>query len=311
MQVKKKQKSSSPSNAPAATPAFHQNEANGQDSPHHSLDSHDTYPNPSQVYANADESTRQHEDQTSFDHRGSHAPIDPSLFAYAGQTEHHGYGFGYSAAERAQATYSLPSLEQIANEVLDMNEDYQHNPQENIHVYNPSDIGMHPHGLSKAPPQTDESVDSAISLPASEPSESKTEQAETDGQHREESMPQPSVETIEQQTAATAPEPIVRKSSVSELPLYRPPAPLSASPELSRRQPHLPNGTARSLESSKRKRDSTSGRASSTSDKKPNLNGNSAESKQQPVIEEEDRDSVELARALQADDNGLRRRTSR
>jgi hypothetical protein len=182
-------------------------------------------------------------------------------------------------------------------------EDHQHDPLENVHVYNPNDIGIPSHDIPTGHPKPDESVDSAISLPGSDSSEHKSTQpngntATASSENRDEQ----SRET----NGLTSPS--LERRIVSDLPLYRPPAPLPTSPEQGRRHIHLPDGPA--TDSIKRKRDSVSDRSASHSTKKPKMAGSFEESKQLPVIDDE-RESLELAKALQADENGLRRRTSR
>lgn len=189
--------------------------------------------------------------------------------------------------------YTLPSLEQIANEVLDMNADYRHEPnEEHVHVYDPSDIGV-----AMEHTKQDESVDSAISLPGSEPSDNKPAQNTTADRH----PAQPSVENSSNERLATPTAQISPTLQKSDLPLYRPPLQLSASPEQTRRQ--LAIGNAQSL--AKRKRDSISGATDQMSPKRVKSGSTFAGSNLQPTIN----DDAELARILQAENNGLRRRT--
>merc|ERR1711939_878060 len=90
---------------------------------------------------------------------------------------------------------------------------------------------------------------------------------------------------------------------VEGLPLYRPPAPLSLSPEQSRRQP----ATAKIDlgESASQKRNSQAPSASPNAKKAVPANGDAHEASAQET--EDDR----LAREMQSDDLGLRRRPSR
>ena len=126
----------------------------------------------------------------------------------------------------------------------------------------------------------DESVDSAISIPGSD-----------DG------SAQPSVEAA---SLAAQTSPSLQKSNANELPLYKPPAPLSQSPELTKRQPQLSNGdVSDAAASTKRKRDSMS---SASGTKKPRLNS------VEPTGV--DTESLELAKTLQQGDLGLRQRTN-
>lgn len=191
--------------------------------------------------------------------------------------------------------YQLPSLEQIANEVLDMNGDYRHDPMDNVHVYNPDDIG----GPMNSKP--DESVDSAISLPGSDISDGKQGH-----EGAVEAIAQPSVERDDAQnqrpvTPITTTSPTLNKNGVNDLPLFRPPAlQLSESPEQTRRQLPAQSPVA------KLKRTSISEAASQMGHKRAKFGGSFEESMQQPVLE----DDAEFARVLQAENNGLRRRTS-
>lgn len=126
--------------------------------------------------------SQQHQPQTQ-------PPIDPNLFGYAEATDNMAYA--YSTAERPPL-FQLPSLEQIANEVLDMNgrsyEDYQDSgfisqDQQELHA---NGFEYHHHGsVSMSNGQTanesnrpDESVDSAISLPGSEGAEQNEKQSQ-------------------------------------------------------------------------------------------------------------------------------------
>lgn len=182
--------------------------------------------------------------------------------------------------------YTLPSLEQIANEVLDMNADYRHEPnEEHVHVYDPSDIGV-----AADHTKPDESVDSAISLPENEPSDSKPAQSTTAEEH----TVQPSVENSSHERPATPTAQTSPTLQKSDLPLYRPPVQFSASPEQTRRQPVAQSPA-------KRKRDSISGAIDQMSPKRVKTGSAFADAFN---------DDAELARVLQAENNGLRRRTS-
>ncbi|KAK5131569.1 hypothetical protein LTR08_000824 [Meristemomyces frigidus] len=123
--------------------------------------------------------------------------IDPSLFSvYPDPADHGPYShnsYPYPTTEQPQTNgyEAFPSLEQIANEVLDMNgrghEDYidaqlnalprqpSHNPHDNVHIYQPH----HPSQMHDGSSQPNESVDSAISFANGEPFEPGRQAAQT------------------------------------------------------------------------------------------------------------------------------------
>lgn len=240
--------------------------------------------------------------------------IDPNLFSmYPAPEENEGPYSDYRPYPTSEqprtynappASYNLPSLEQIANEVLvDMNGNEYHD-QGAQQVFDTAP-------MSNGHVKPDESVDSAVSLPASE---SKSPPEEAAAVHHE--LPQPSIETrVAQALGGSTATPVatstspVAKSVVDGLPLYQPPAPLSHSPETSRRQSAMPNGVHYSKATSpvegKRKRDSTSVTPARAM-KKVRMDGADEHSVMPPG---EDMESIELARSLQQQDLGLRRRS--
>jgi F-box/leucine-rich repeat protein 10/11 len=171
-----------------------------------------------------------------------HAPaLDPNLFAYQDQPGNGGYvdnTYNYAAPQRPQM-YQYESLEQIASQVLDMNghsnEDPHHDPhaQEAPHMPNGGDEKF---DASNA----DGSVDSGISLPGSD-SDRKEDQGINESAHEPPATENGLSETHPSLETSSHPAVQSKDPSVTSLPLYRPPAPLSQSPELSRRQPVLPD----------------------------------------------------------------------
>lgn len=271
-------------------------------------------------------------------------PIDPNLFSmYTEATENGGWrdeqSYPYPTTEQAQPynpsqpSYTIPSLEQIANEVLvDMNgNEYEHSQQNNlmehVHVFDdePDTAPMtNGHSHSK-PDDSHESVDSGVSLPTTEAlnkdvrSRSPAAEAPADTNtsndvaeepvyvHEETAPARPSIEGNSDNAGPTSPlttefQPLhpdpATKNSVSSLPLYQPPAPVSQSPDAVRR----PNGVAKAhspVVESKRKRESS---ASVTPSKK----ARQASREPEQVV---DQKTLELARMLQQEDLGLRRRS--
>lgn len=279
-------------------------------------------------------------------------PIDPSLISMYPEPQDNGpYGDGhYSYPTNAQAqnynllpqSYNMPSLEQIANEVLvDMNGNEYHdqnaqhpNPREHGHVFESPDAAPLPNGHSKP----DESVDSAVSLPTTEVLEQKTSETthpkaqeqpktEADIESRlvhalsNSGLPpaHPSIETNGVQVSNEPTSPDRPKSGASNLPLYQPPAPLSQSPDSIKRQPVMPNGINQGKSSSpveatpaKHKRDSNSATSgtSTKSAKKLKVDGVERQSSREPSGQtEEEKQSMELAKMLQQEELGLRRRS--
>jgi hypothetical protein len=123
------------------------------------------------------------------DSNPQHQPaIDPSLFSYPAPEEQHHYTNGsypYPSVDHQEPQYgNFQSLEQLANEVLDMSgraqEDYidaqlnaplphhQQYPYHTVHIYPTRETApLRQHHV----PKPDGSVDSAVSLPNTEPSE--------------------------------------------------------------------------------------------------------------------------------------------
>lgn len=287
----------------------------------------------------------------------SQPPIDPHLYGYSQPTQHGPYAhqpYPYSSsgpypiAERPQL-YQLPSLEQIANDVLDFNDDNHesghvqqgHEPA----LQNGNAYEAHPNTSSSmpdpGPPRPDESVDSAVSLPASDDGKQENQglngsatevgadtQSAKPPRSTEMNGPQSEVEVENKsasgdatavQQSVEAPQsasPMVQKSAIDSLPLYRPPAPPSQSPEQSKRQPQLTNGAAPPANdasngtppTNKRKRDSVSRTPGSKITKKARVMASADPPATAKLVDGEDRESLELARALQQDDLGLRRR---
>lgn len=209
----------------------------------------------------------------------------------------------------------MPSLEQIASEVLDMNGAEPQDPSQtalerNLHLFQNADTASMTNGNS---PKPDESVDSAISLPAAE---APAQNGLTNGHHTapdSEEMPaQPSIEPSEPKATSVQapdarPQSSASRSGVEGLPLYQPPAPVSQSPEVSKRQPAPINGISHASPETngvKRKRDSTSA-TPGLKKAKTALQGGP----EQAIAEDGDKESLELARMLQQEDRGLRRRS--
>jgi F-box and leucine-rich repeat protein 10/11 len=262
--------------------------------------------------------------------------IDPNLFSmYTNHDEHVGYEdvrSSYPIPEQPQphglappGQYQLPSLEQIANEVLvDLNGDdgREQDLKAQLLEFNRMANGV-PHGVPtgeiNGEVKPDDSVDSAVSLPPSEALEhSGTTANDSPGDEQQVindplSNGGPAHPSIEATESANDGSIIVAKTpptKVPELPLYQPPAPLSTSPEVTKQQPILTNGVGGSPESIegspslKRKRGSLS--ATPGSVKKARIDGEVGEVANPPA--EEEKQSLELAKMLQAEELGLRRR---
>ena len=288
-------------------------------------------------------------------------PIDPSLFAMYPEPEQNGAyddsRYPYPTTEQPQPynapqpAYFIPSLEQIANEVLvDMNGNEYQEPgsnaeqldsKEHVRLLNGADTAPMPNGETKP---NESSADSAVSLPNSEVleqngaeamdhpaqhiSDARTNNESSHAAVAEHHELPPAHQSIEADTiqanheptsplTAASTSPTAAKGSVSNLPLFQPPAPLSQSPETAKRQPLMPNGVSHGNSSSpveatplKRKRDSTSVTPGAKSAKKARVDGGDHHldgvQMGQPT---EDRQSIELAKMLQQEDLGLRRRS--
>lgn len=251
-------------------------------------------------------------------------PIDPDLFSMYPEPEGRGQytanNYPYPSTEQ-NASYGYQSLEQIASQVLDMNGGHHEEfldpaingtaPHEHVHVYEANDTAPMPNGLTKP----DESVDSAVSLSngVTNGTNGSEQNGLTNGHHPHGaesnadeavfyhglSEVQRFVEASRQEngehalptTEAPAAQ-LTPKTDVSSLPLYKPPAPLSLSPEATRR-----------AADAKRKRDSFS---MTPGTKKAKLDGVEREDREASVQETEDE---RLARLLQQEDIGLRRRS--
>jgi len=263
--------------------------------------------------------------------RGSAPPIDPSLFSMYSEHSHanpyptHSFYPDHSSAERPPL-YALPSLEQIANDVLDMdgrgdegaeaglaaiqafNRQQQ---QEFVHAYPQQSMDQRE---SNEASQPDGSVDSGVSMSA--PETDLKETSLTDGHvdaSTSDDLPSAQLEddivlhhglsmvpvsTQEFIDAVTVTSPAAdRRSSIVQIPLYQPPV---SSPEMARAQP---NGIASvSLASpNKRKRESISFAS-------PNKLRRQSRDVSQALVEEDE--DTRLARLLQQDELGLRRRMS-
>ena len=281
-------------------------------------------------------------------------PIDPSLFSMYPEPGTDGAyedsSYPYPSTDQSQPfnpqasqAYQLPSLEQIANEVLvDMNgnevpdqslHDQQSHLLEQVQAFNAAHTASTENEQSKP----DESVDSAVSLPTTEMLEQnaaepallhdvKQNDAKVNGsfstvQVEQNKMPaahssieaggMAADETSNPPPARTETSPARPKSSANDLPLWQPPAPLSHSPEIVKRQPALTNGAGHGKSSSptestphKRKRDSSSVTPGA---KMKKMKVEVADGTNEPFVP--DKQSMELAKMLQQEDLGLRRRS--
>ncbi|KAK5168824.1 JmjC domain-containing histone demethylation protein 1 [Saxophila tyrrhenica] len=279
--------------------------------------------------------------------------IDPSLYEmYSTREREESYGeprnsYSYPNADQGQpypqgqSGYQMPSLEQIANEVLvDMNgnEQPEHAPSgllpdgfDQIHAFNQSNAASMLNGLPHAEPEPkpDGSVDSAVSLPANEASQNSTGSASLangeaaqleqgtveglpNGDVKPNMPPQPSIET-EQETVphqppspalARATSPIDAKPNINTLPLYQPPAPPAKSPEVAKKQP---NGVQHGGVSMSPPTETPGKRKRDDASVTPSVKG-AKKAKVGEVVEGDD-GSAELVRMLQQEDRGLRRRS--
>ena len=280
-------------------------------------------------------------------------PIDPNLFSMYPEPERNGAydenSYPYPSTEQRQPynpapqSYNLPSLEQIANEVLvDMNGNENQDPALNaqqailLEHFNRSD-GHDDSLMRNEHSKPDDSVDSAVSLPTTEASEENASgptlpkdlqppDPNVDGDppsgaalmHHELPPAHPSIETDggRAQREPTSPlaetntTPARPKSGASKLRLYQPPAPLSQSPETAKQQPMVPNGVNHGNSSSpvetrlhKRKRDSSSATPGARAKAFKVDNG---ESSAHTNVDEQ---TLELAKMLQQEELGLRRRS--
>ncbi|KAF2724279.1 hypothetical protein K431DRAFT_291789 [Polychaeton citri CBS 116435] len=245
-------------------------------------------------------------------HHHQHVHLDPNLYTDFQDSGADGpyYGNGFSYADRPQL-YHLPSLEQIASEVLDMDDprdDPAGQASEAPPGYQPADATYMTNGVAK----TEASVDSAVSLLAPESFEEHLQRADNlkasgnadepvDFQP-EDSQPVPDQpprdEKLRPSTAQST-------SNLDNVPVFKPPAPVTRSPEMTRTRPASSNSVGPNTPAPlKRKRDSISELVKQTP---PSAKKTKVEST--PV--EQDKESMDLAKALQQEDLGLRRRTSR
>lgn len=239
-------------------------------------------------------------------------PNDPALYANSGF---------YAGHDRPQI-FELQSLEQIASEVLDMNGN--HDEGFSAQDQEPSHFDSLNHGASAGvltiagdAPKPDGSVDSAISLGAAD----SVGKGSPDASSNPPLQPEMDPTSTEQGEGATESIEIARPPTatsshgINSLPLYKPPPPPSLSPELSKRQPLQHNGISGQVDSSpkKRKRDAQLEVSHDMSAKKHNTglsdrreSGSLSEKPKLELIA--DKESLELAKALQQDDLGLRKR---
>lgn len=310
-------------------------------------------------------------------HNQSAPPIDPSLMSsmYPEPANSHPFGgnaFPYPSNDRP-SLYNLPSLEQIATEVLDMDgrghesyenglaaiEQFNRQREENVHsLLSQQDVkqanGSDTSIFADHSGQADGSVDSGVAMapnsekgglpsgadksgvsnysgPASQSlqagavsivpgaddeastrhelpvqqSSSEVTSVGGEGSAQASSLPA-TAETISTSTNSTSnPEDKseARRSSFASIPIYKPPAPPMKSPEVSRKD-IAKSATSPSVEArspttpNRRKRGSFSSVPSAKkAGQEPSL----------PALEEEDND-VRLARSLQQEELGLRRR---
>ncbi len=278
--------------------------------------------------------------------------IDPELFALYQQQEQNGMyldpAYAYHDVEQmnpyhqVQTNYQIPTLEQIASEVLEMD---PHDPSDQrpnghlpdgfdqIRAFNATDEEMAmADGLRSTNVHTNGSVDSAVSLSGEKsqksddvPAAAPDGDAAMDEKSGVAALPNddhcPNGVANAHQSIENGTEPPQQarpttassdtSNKVNDLPLWQPPAPLSTSPVSVKKQMHLANGvnaennvpSAGSI-SAKRKRDSHSVTPSA---KKAKVYG--PLQADELGSGQEDRQSVELAKMLQQEDLGLRRRS--
>jgi len=215
----------------------------------------------------------------------------------------------------------LQSLEQIASECLDMNGG--HGPQDEGFATQDVDasrpIALQPDtsaedlSINGETVKPDGSVDSGISItagdkstPASSPQDVFKDEQNVTSTHNFVDEHQTHPPMLSPEVSKTMP--VASPAIINALPLYKPPPPPSLSPELSKRQPHAPLNTDLFdlSPSRKRKQDPTDKPASEHP-----LSGSSAFAESPAVTQSadaSDEKSLELARLLQQDDLGLRKR---
>lgn len=273
--------------------------------------------------------------------------IDPNLFSmYTEHDESAGYTDNrpsYPLEEQPPQygmrppLYQLPSLEQIANEVLvDLNGD--DNQEQDLKSQLIEFNNRIANGVSKADTfplptgdaKPDESVDSAVSLPTTEvleqnkaapvatPAQQEPEQqALPNGVPTEDEITpaHPSIETDANPTRSSkdSSSPVKEPSpnATTLPPLYQPPVAASKSAEETKQQPPITNGVSPSpVESSslKRKRNSISATPSVKKARVEDVEQRRSREPSVPLTEEE-KQSMELAKMLQQEELGLRRRS--
>nr|POE54296.1 jmjc domain-containing histone demethylation protein 1 [Quercus suber] len=216
-------------------------------------------------------------------------PLDPDLFNLSGENHHDRFSdnpfHDYQATEQSAAQYQLQSLEQIANEVLDMNGSsheqsaFHMSARDLPHTIAETQAHDHSSPQQDGTGKSDGSVDSAVSL--------LDDRKLPDFHHtNKDTSPH---DTIELKGAVG--EALHSSNDASQsLPLYQPPAPISSqSPELKRRR--LANGTGHEKNAS----------TSSLNELNAGLYGSHPSN----TYESEDE---RLARLLQQEDLGLRAR---
>lgn len=170
---------------------------------------------------------------------GSAPPIDPSLFSIysdhgMSSNPYPSHNFYPDHSAERPPLYALPSLEQIANDVLDMDgrgdeaeaglaaiEAFNRQQQGFVHAF-PQEGQQTAHDGSQA----DGSVDSGVSMTAPETKETPL----ANGEAVDAKTP-----AVDQAVASGEPPAAERRSSIAQIPLYQPPA--SKSPEMTRSQP--------------------------------------------------------------------------
>jgi F-box and leucine-rich repeat protein 10/11 len=287
---------------------------------------------------------------------GQHATYDQHAYPYPA-TGHHPHSY-HQHQQQPHPNYAIPSLEQIANEVLVDMSGTEHEPGtalpdglDQIRAFNAGgDSSPASNGEPPADSKPDGSVDSGVALPANDTSKQAEEEAvpltaeepkdavslpvdeefnssttrltngATTHDDSESASRLPNGDTMpngsslpsitnstQQQDGNTSRPTTANKASANDLPLWQPPAPIAKSPESVKRQPKLTNGASSPLPaepaSIKRKRDSTSATPGAKKMKldaaSPSVNG------------EVDKESMELAKMLQQEELGLRRRGSK
>ena len=265
--------------------------------------------------------------------------IDPNLFSLyttEGDSEpsyyetHYQPEFSYPTTEHMQGydqqqasanAYGFPSLEEIANEVLvDLSGPDPNDKQSTLETAMQAYQHASNSPMANGHPKPDESVDSAISLPTTEsveqhglPNGHDMDVADNVAAFNEFIVPDPPSETNGARPVSSArsearPQSSASKSGAATLALYQPPAPLSQSPEVAKKQHVLANGNGVAHGSPpaeagvKRKRES----ATTPSAKKARLD---LQGGAEQAVADEEQESLELARILAQQDRGLRRRS--